>query len=136
MVKIKSVNIDAYDDLITEERYNDILNKPMNRINDLIYKSGLSTRTLADEMQIDSGNLYRLMKGSRKLSFRMILKFAKYFNVPLYSIVPDPNEEFFDDSYKYSIEFIEIMNGCSEEEIAGALEILRTYKQVITKKHI
>lgn len=133
MVKIKAVNIEAYDDLITEEMYNDVLNESMNRIKYLIQKAGVSNPTLVDEMQIDSGNLSRLMNGSRKLSFRMILKFAKYFNVPLSSIVPDPNEEFFDDSYKYSIEFIEIMNGCSEEEIEGALEILRTYKKVITK---
>lgn len=133
MVKIKAINIEAYDDLITEERYKDILDESMNRIKCLIYRSDVKRQKLVDEMQIDSGNLSRLMKGSRKLSFRMILKFAKYFNVPLNSIVPDPNEEFFDDSYKHSIEFIEIMNGCSEEEIEGALEILRTYKKVITK---
>lgn len=132
MVKIKAVNIEAYDDLITEEMYNDVL-RVHDRIKYLIQKAGVSNPTLVDEMQIDSGNLSRLSNGSRKLSFRMILKFAKYFNVPLSSIVPDPNEEFFDDSYKYSIEFIEIMNGCSEEEIEGALEILRTYKKVITK---
>lgn len=133
MVKIKAVNIEAYDDLITEERYKDILDESMNRIKCLIDRSDVKKQKLVDEMQIDAGNLYRLMTGSRKLSFRMILKFAKYFNVPLSSIVPDPNEEFFDDSYKYSIEFIKIMNGCSEEEIEGALEILSTYKQVITK---
>lgn len=36
MVKIKAVNIEAYDDLITEEMYNDVLNESMNRIKYLI----------------------------------------------------------------------------------------------------
>ena len=63
MVTIKPVNIDAYDDLVTEEMYNDILKQSMNNIKQLIYKSGISTPALSDELNIDAGNLYRLMNG-------------------------------------------------------------------------
>lgn len=129
MVTIKPVNIDAYDDLVTEEMYNDILKQSMKNIKHMIYKSGVSTPTLADELNIDAGNLYRLMNGSRKLSLKQILIFAKYFNVPLSIIIPETNEEL----NKYNMEFLDIIDGWSEKEIESALEILHAYKQVKEK---
>lgn len=129
MVTIKPVNIDAYDDLVTEEMYNDILTQSMKNIKQLIYKSGISTPALADELNMDAGNMYRLMNGSRKLSFKQILIFARYFNVPLSYIIPETNEEL----HKYDMEFLDIIVGWSEKEIKSALEILYAYKQVKEK---
>lgn len=129
MVTIKPVNIDAYDDLVTEEMYNDILKQSMNNIKQLIYKSGISIPVLSDELNIDAGNLYRLMNGSRRLSFKQILIFARYFNVSLSDIVPETNEEL----HKYKIEFVDIISGWPEKEIKSALEILHAYKQVKEK---
>lgn len=129
MVKVKkAVNINAFENWLSDEEYDEILKKAMDKIRQLIYVSGVSVPTLADETNIEPYNIYRLLSGNRRITFRQIIIFSRYFKVPIESILSRDSQD--EKEFDFYNDFISIIHNWERDEIESGLAILRAYKQI------
>ncbi len=106
----------------------------VEKIFELLHKMGSTQKMLSDSINVSTGNVTDWKKGKSKPSAPVLLKIAKYLNVPVESLYIGNNESIKEMPKSASLttsqaEIVELYDSLNQEGQAQALSYLRFLKK-------